>query len=304
MKNNQIDDVVEMKSYLSAFVANSKYSRDLLQIIEGLHRNTSVLLYGEKGCGKEFISKMINEKLENDFYYQICFGYDSEETISVISKKIEEKSKQNYNCTLYLENINLLSKSNQIEILKLIKNENLKVTIISSVCVEENKIVYLEDILDKDLYYRISTIVMNISPLRNRSEDIIPICEFYLKQICLDRKKNIDTFTDLAKKTIIEYFWEENIDELINTIEKGVIFCKNNSLSIDDLKMNNKNSSEVSKDDKTLKTALDDFKRKYVKTILEENGWNQTKTAKILGIQRTYVIKLINELNIRKKDNN
>ena len=53
--------------------------------------------------------------------------------------------------------------------------------------------------------------------------------------------------------------------------------------------------------DKSLKSAIDSFKREYVKKILEENGWNQTKTAKILGIQRTYVIRLINELQIRDK---
>jgi Nif-specific regulatory protein len=59
--------------------------------------------------------------------------------------------------------------------------------------------------------------------------------------------------------------------------------------------------SDLSLPDKSLKTALDSFKKEYVTQILEENGWNQTKTARILGIQRTYVIRLINELHIQKK---
>ena len=58
---------------------------------------------------------------------------------------------------------------------------------------------------------------------------------------------------------------------------------------------------ENNNEDKTLKTALDSFKKAYLIKILEENNWNQTKTAKVLGIQRTYVIRLINELQIRKK---
>ena len=68
--------------------------------------------------------------------------------------------------------------------------------------------------------------------------------------------------------------------------------------------MQNSNSMDVANinlTDKSLKSAIDSFKREYVKKILEENGWNQTKTAKILGIQRTYVIRLINELQIRDK---
>ena len=52
--------------------------------------------------------------------------------------------------------------------------------------------------------------------------------------------------------------------------------------------------------DKTLKSAVNAFKKAYVTKILEENNWNQTKTAKVLGIQRTYVIRLIDELEIRK----
>ena len=54
-------------------------------------------------------------------------------------------------------------------------------------------------------------------------------------------------------------------------------------------------------EDRSLKSAIDSFKRDYVTKILQENSWNQTKAARILGIQRTYVIKLMNELNIRKK---
>ena len=60
-------------------------------------------------------------------------------------------------------------------------------------------------------------------------------------------------------------------------------------------------AKDLNLSDKSLKTALDAFKKEYVTKILEENGWNQTKTAKILGIQRTYVIRLINELHIQKK---
>ena len=52
--------------------------------------------------------------------------------------------------------------------------------------------------------------------------------------------------------------------------------------------------------DRSLKTAVNAFKKSYVTKILEENNWNQTKAAKILGIQRTYVIRLIDELHIRK----
>ena len=53
--------------------------------------------------------------------------------------------------------------------------------------------------------------------------------------------------------------------------------------------------------DKSLKNAINEFKKRYVKAILEQNDWNQTKSAKVLGIQRTYVSKLLTELEIKKQ---
>ena len=59
--------------------------------------------------------------------------------------------------------------------------------------------------------------------------------------------------------------------------------------------------SNTESDDKSLKTALNAFKKQYVTKILEQNNWNQTEAAKVLDIQRTYVSKLMNELNIKSR---
>ena len=104
-------------------------------------------------------------------------------------------------------------------------------------------------------------------------------------------------------------FWEpfedEDTGEVINiwrVYPSKEIIALQKEIDDEEVKIYDEISKmETELDDKSLKSAVDLFKKEYVTKILEENGWNQTKTAQILGIQRTYVIRLMNELNIRKK---
>ena len=71
-------------------------------------------------------------------------------------------------------------------------------------------------------------------------------------------------------------------------------------MGIESVNIFSENISKYLQENKTLKNATEAFKKEYLTKILEDNGWNQTKAARVLGIQRTYVIKLINELDIRR----
>src|SRR5574344_1293384 len=292
--NIEKESYLEIKSYLSSFVHESKSSNDVLKIVKSLNRGTIVLLSGEKG----FIAQMINENISNDLFSHIIYGFDSDNDEKNILLELKEKINKNKFVTLYLENMDFCD--NQTEMLQLIENKNAKSTSISSICTEDNEYASFENKIDKNLSYLLSSLVININPLRNRKEDIFPLCEYYINKISSWRKIPVSAVSDMAKKVLVDNFWENNIDELINTLDRCVIFCKNKRISCDMIKLGSLFLSEIDEEDKTLKSSLDAFKKKYVKAILEENNWNQTKTAKILGIQRTYVIKLINELNIRK----
>ncbi len=156
-----------------------------------------------------------------------------------------------------------------------------------------------------DLYYKINAVTLNVLPLRQRKEDIIPIAESYLQVFSRKSGFNFESFSDDAKTVMLNHFWIGNADELINAVQRAFIVGKPPVIRDVDLGFSNDNAAVQTvvgsdTDDKTLKTAIDLFKKEYITKILEECGWNQTKAAKILGIQRTYVIRLINELQIRK----
>ena len=160
-----------------------------------------------------------------------------------------------------------------------------------------------------ELYTRLSTVVLNVPPLRQRTEDIIPIAQAYLMRFSRKSGLGFTEFSEGAKAAMLSNFWQGNADELINAVQRAFIVGKPPVINESDLGFMlgtpavGETVEAVGKDggDKSLKTAVDAFKREYIIRILSENGWNQTKAAAVLGIQRTYVIRLMNELHIDRQ---
>ena len=114
-------------------------------------------------------------------------------------------------------------------------------------------------------------------------------------------------------ESLYSYYWPGNVRELENTIERACVLGKPPIIRADDLRLhsvstvvqqeNGKNEImydlDLGGEDRTLKTAVNKFKKAYITQILDETSWNQTEAGKILGIQRTYVSRLLNELHIR-----
>ena len=139
-----------------------------------------------------------------------------------------------------------------------------------------------------------------------------------MKKFNDETKKNFIGFSQNALNSLYSYSWPGNIRELENSIERACVLGTPPYIEEDDLRIKFVNGSGVSKlsesmangisdlnldSDRSLKNAVDKFKKAYIKQILAETNGNQTKTAKILGIQRTYVSRLLNELHIRESSN-
>ena len=277
--------------------------------------NASVLLYGEKGSGKSYIASLVHQKkggTTENFYEINCKSFSEEKNAEVLRKGASENKLY---ATLFINCINRMSLELQKSCLEFIiqagrLGKNLKV--ISST--EENleqKIAsktFLEE-----LFYKINSVVINVLPLRQRKEEIPLLLEFYRKLYCRQTGFNFTSYSESAVQLLQNYFFAGNIDELKNLVQHAFIVgeppvLKASDFFLSGIKTESEGEaasfaptpSDLEFSDKSLKTALDTFKKEYVTKILEENGWNQTKTAKILGIQRTYVIRLINELHIKK----
>lgn len=290
------------------FVGISNFSKNLKGILKSVSTsNASVLLEGERGTGKRLYAQKIHceNSLGLKYFYEINCRILTDIDIHYMLEKILGTDFDNNRCSVFVNNIEYLSLKEQDEFLDFFhklhaKNENTK--IISSSSVVLNNLVKSGK-FNPDLYFQLSVVKLNFLPLRQRKEDIKPIADYYFQRFKKDSGFSFIGFTPDAVKAIEEHSWNGNCDELINSIQRGFIVGKNPELSEADLALTFSSNDEIQVDDsledKSLKNAMDNFKKIYITKVLEENGWNQTKTAKTLGIQRTYVIKLINELGIR-----
>ena len=142
-----------------------------------------------------------------------------------------------------------------------------------------------------------------LPPLRDRKEDIPDLANYFLQKFNHELKKSIKGFTDEAMEILKNYYWPGNVRELQNVIERSVVLCKRDTITRKDLYLGNEPSISKTFDLEpvySLKDAINNFKKEYIIKVLEKSGWKQTKASQLLKIQRTYLSRLINELNISK----
>jgi len=150
-----------------------------------------------------------------------------------------------------------------------------------------------------DLYYRLNVLPIYIPPLRERREDIPLLADFFLKRFNREIKKQISGFSPEAMDLLLSFAWPGNVRELENAIERAVVTAQADLLTPEAFILAvHAQAREDQYAGKQLKEAVNVFKKHFIRQSLEMNRWNQTRTAKLLGIQRTYLSRLVKELEI------
>ena len=140
------------------------------------------------------------------------------------------------------------------------------------------------------------------SPLRERKEDIKAIGEYYLAKYAKEFRKTI-SFAPDTLEILTSFSWPGNVRQLQNTIERGAVLVKNDLFTPDDLPLEIsgefRSKMEVSKAG-GISTQLEQIEREAIRQVLEKNNWNQTHSAKELGIGRTALQYKIKKYGIEK----
>jgi len=291
--------------------------------------NSSVLILGESGVGKELFAEQLHlksQRAKKPFVRVNCaalspqlleselFGHVKGAFTDAASDRKGRFETANGG-TIFLDEIGEIPIDLQVKLLRVIQARAFeKVGSSETISVDVRIIAATNRNLEQmvaqgkfrsDLYYRLNVLPLYIPPLRERKDDIEPLAMFFCRKFSVETKKDFIGFSEGALESLHSYFWPGNIRELENSIERACVLGKPPFIHTEDLRLNFKNHSDIQEDaevmhgDRTLKTALYTFKKKYVTKILEETRWNQTEAGKILGVQRTYVSRLMNELDIR-----
>lgn len=300
-----------MEKNLTPFAGQSSFAKEINTLMQTLSKNNaSVMLVGERGTGKRLTAQHIHFSAAGNlgYFFEVNCRSFSEAQIIEAFETVSKLIAYDQKITLfvcYADKLSLKMQNAFLEFMKKTSEKGLNFKVITSVEVPLEEQVK-EGAFLSDLFCRLNSVVLNFLPLRQRAEDIMPIAESYLAKFAKKSGLAFNAFSDGAKKAMLGNFWQGNVDELINAVQRAFIVGEPPLISESDLGFASESTTiletiEKVGDDRTLKTAVDSFKREYLIKTLEENGWNQTKTAAVLGIQRTYVIRLMNELNIRRQ---
>ncbi|MFZ2636438.1 MAG: sigma 54-interacting transcriptional regulator [Rectinemataceae bacterium] len=284
--------------------------------------DASVLILGESGVGKELFAERLHRKsrrAEGPFVRVNCaalpetlleselFGHvRGAFTDAVQDRKgrFETADKG----TIFLDEIGEIPLRLQSKLLRVLQQKSFeKVGCSESTCVDVRVIAAsnrdLEALVEKqefraDLYYRLNVMPLHIPPLRERPEDIPVLAEHFLRRFCHETNKRISGFSEAASRLMQSYAWPGNVRELENAVERAVVMASGDLIGAQDLMVGSKAADVEEFRGKTLKDALNVFKKNFLRKALEANRWNQTETSKQLDIQRTYLSRLVKELDI------
>lgn len=317
------------------FVVKSPVMMDLVKVLEEVAKtNSSVLILGESGVGKELFAEQLHLKsarydkpfvrvncaalspqlLESEFFGHVKGAFTN--AVSNRTGRFEAAD----GGTIFLDEIGELPLDLQVKLLRVIQSRTFeKVGSSETISVDVRIIAATNRDLEsmvksgtfrQDLYYRLNVLPLYVPPLRSRKEDIEPLANFFCRKFSGETKKNFIGFSEDAIKTLHSYYWPGNIRELENTIERACVLGTPPLIKTEDFRLQVEQTpsrvnnvvydTSVCSEDRTLKSAVNQFKKAYIMRILDETSWNQTKACKILGIQRTYVARLLNELHIRE----
>jgi len=285
--------------------------------------DVSVLITGETGTGKELLARAIHRgsaRAENPFVAFSCacipetlvedelFGHERGAfTGAFVARRGRFEAADRG--TLFLDEIGDLSLPLQAKLLRVLQercierlgsNTSLPVNI-RLICATNRN---LSDMVKKgefreDLFYRLNVMHIHLPALRERLDDLSFLAQHFLHTFAQQFGKKVRRFSRLALQALEEHPWPGNVRELENAVQRAVVMAEGTTIEVWHLPLPMRNGFDAPKAPlRSYEEEVRDFKRRLIRRTLEENAWCKTETARILGIARNYLHRLISQLQI------
>jgi two-component system response regulator AtoC len=292
------------------FIGRSPAMREVLSLVETVSKSTSnVLLTGESGTGKELVARAIHcqsprssgpfvtldcASLPEETLESAVFGHEKGSFTGAFERKIGQIELA-HKGTLFLDEVGELSLNIQKkflrflqerEILRIGGNQRIKVDVRIIAATNRDLSREIEEgSFREDLFYRLNVVVLHLPPLRDRREDIPALAQHFLHRFAEANHKVITGLEGPVMDALASYGWPGNVRELENAMERAVVLCSTDTIAMRCLP---KSLREPKADPRPSSAALNLFEaeKRLLLNALEKTGWNQTRTAEVLGITR------------------
>ncbi len=281
--------------------------------------DASVLILGENGTGKEVVAREVHKRSERKSRNMIRVDIGSlkdtlfESELFGHVKGAFTDARENRagrfelasGSTIFLDEIGNLSLALQAKLLSALENKkitpvgsNKEIPVDIRVISASNKDIpemVKKGLFREDLFFRLNTILLELPPLRERTESILPLAENFLKKYSARYDKRNIKLNDQAAGRLLSWSWPGNIRELKHTMEKAVILSNGKLITENDLGLGEMNPS---KDLKLSDLSLEEGEKLIIEKALIKNNWNITETAEALKIGRQTLYRKIEKYGL------
>ncbi|MBU0465260.1 MAG: sigma 54-interacting transcriptional regulator [Proteobacteria bacterium] len=301
-------------------IGNSSAIRETRKIaMIAAPQHSTVLLLGETGTGKELFAQAIHnhsERRNHSFIAINCgaiprelletelFGYAGGTFTGALKKGRPGKFELADGGTIFLDEIGDMPMDMQIKILRVLQTREVvrigehkpilvDVRIIAATHADLKKAVSLKNFRE-DLFYRLNVFPISIPPLRDRSEDILLLANYFLNRCSVVMAKQGVSFSREAEAAMESYPWPGNVRELENVIERAVNLVDNNRILPENLGLENLEPSNV----RLTGSRLSELEKKVILETLEDYDFNFSKSSGVLGISRATLYNKIKKYRL------
>lgn len=319
-ENRRLRKAMESQYHFGNIIGKSSAMQDVFELIRKIAPTTAtVLIEGESGTGKELVAKSLHfnsPRCEKPFIAVNCsafaeslleselFGHEKGAFTGAVSMK-KGRFELAEGGTLFLDEIGELSANLQVKLLRVLQEKTFErvggeKTITANIRIIAATNKHLEDEAKagrfrEDLYYRLNVLYLHLPPLRERIEDIRLLAGHFIKKYADERKSDIPV-TGMDRETerlFYDYHWPGNVRELENVIERAVILCPGDTITVSDLPRNFKEelSNTLHFEDipahTSLPEILDMIEQRMIKRALKMSNHVQAHAAQMLGIGKS-----------------
>ncbi|HUJ94799.1 MAG TPA: sigma-54 dependent transcriptional regulator [Terriglobales bacterium] len=306
-------------------VAQSAKMQEVLATVERIApTNSTVLLGGESGVGKDLIARAIHEKsrrasgpfvkinstaIPENLIESELFGYEKGAFTGATTSKPGKFELANHG-TLFLDEIGDVPPATQVKLLRVLQEREferlggtrtIKVDVRLIAATNRDLRAALEEgTFREDLYYRLNVVPIDIATLRERKEDIQDLVSLFIKRFSNDSGKPVTGITPEAMQILLSYHWPGNVRELQNVIERACALSKGTALEVSDIRLDSLRPKEAGAGDNFLPPGmtLEQWEDEMIREALKRANGNKSQAARLLGLSRNALRYRLSKIGI------
>jgi two-component system response regulator AtoC len=325
-ENRDLHQQLDSKYGLENMVGNSPAMHEVFETIKQVAPSrATVLIQGESGTGKELVARALHHlspRGQNPFIPVHCaalseallpselFGHEKGAFTNAIEQRKGRFELADHG-SLFLDEVGEIDPATQVKILRVLEERNFErvggsqtvevdVRLITATNKDLRQMVD-EGSFREDLYFRLNVVLIQLPPLRDRTGDIPTLAHHFVESLAAENNKELDGITTEAIEALNAHDWPGNVRELRNVIERMVVLCRGNRLTLRDVPAELKAGTGGRGQANPLISgvSLEEAEQQMILAALKSNKNNRTRAAEQLGISRRTLHRKLNEYGLR-----